>query len=102
MTNPFNLFLSLSLCIVCLSESDGSDDELTECSSDTKTFMSESDQRRDSGNAENHWLKHTHPHNLTHKVHLSDFFLPCLGKHTGPTALAQFGWTALCGQKSLY
>ncbi|KAA0716419.1 Rabphilin-3A Exophilin-1 [Triplophysa tibetana] len=33
---------------VYLSESDGSDDELTECSIDRKTFMSESDQRRDS------------------------------------------------------
>ncbi|XP_065140287.1 double C2-like domain-containing protein beta isoform X1 [Paramisgurnus dabryanus] len=30
------------------SESDGSDDELSECSSDKKTFMSETDQRRDS------------------------------------------------------
>ncbi|XP_052411686.1 double C2-like domain-containing protein beta isoform X2 [Carassius gibelio] len=30
------------------SESDGSDAELSECSSDRKTFMSESDQRRDS------------------------------------------------------
>ncbi|KAI7813526.1 putative rab effector Noc2 [Triplophysa rosa] len=33
---------------VYLSESDGSDDELTECSSERKTFMSVSDQRRDS------------------------------------------------------
>ncbi|XP_051964074.1 double C2-like domain-containing protein beta isoform X1 [Xyrauchen texanus] len=33
---------------VYLSESDGSDTELSECSSDRKTFMSESDQRRDS------------------------------------------------------
>ncbi|XP_056601446.1 double C2-like domain-containing protein beta [Triplophysa dalaica] len=33
---------------VYLSESDGSDDEFTECSIDRKTFMSESDQRRDS------------------------------------------------------
>ncbi|KTG02462.1 hypothetical protein cypCar_00041276 [Cyprinus carpio] len=33
---------------VNLSESDGSDAELSECSSDRKTFMSETDQRRDS------------------------------------------------------
>ncbi|XP_067263287.1 rab effector Noc2 isoform X2 [Chanodichthys erythropterus] len=33
---------------VCVSESDGSDDELSECSSDRKTFTSETDQRRDS------------------------------------------------------
>lgn len=33
---------------VYVSESDGSDDELSECSRDRKTFMSETDQRRDS------------------------------------------------------
>ncbi|XP_048045550.1 rab effector Noc2 isoform X6 [Megalobrama amblycephala] len=33
---------------VYVSESDGSDDELSECSSDRKTFTSETDQRRDS------------------------------------------------------
>ncbi|CAM4535669.1 unnamed protein product [Leuciscus chuanchicus] len=33
---------------VYVSESDGSDAELSECSSDRKTFMSETDQRRDS------------------------------------------------------
>ncbi|KAL1274557.1 hypothetical protein QQF64_027371 [Cirrhinus molitorella] len=35
-------------CKANLSESDGSDAELSECSSDRKTFMSETDQRRDS------------------------------------------------------
>uniref|UniRef100_A0A8C1WVP1 Rabphilin 3A-like (without C2 domains) n=1 Tax=Cyprinus carpio TaxID=7962 RepID=A0A8C1WVP1_CYPCA len=34
------------------SESDGSDAELSECSSDRKTFMSETNQRRDSGNTQ--------------------------------------------------
>lgn len=46
--SPF-VFVFLSVSKVNLSESDGSDAELSECSSDRKTFMSETDQR-DSGN----------------------------------------------------